>query len=93
MSRALQALVIIRLGARVGQWVLIDDLARHFDCAAVTVANHCERMLAERLLDARRAIDGGPIVAVRTPVAAAPRNLAPRDLTEMAQALQQGGTP
>jgi DNA-binding IscR family transcriptional regulator len=66
MSRATYALIAIRLDARDGLWVTIEDLAVHLGLSCVAVRSACELMRADGLLEARRA-SAGHIDAVRTP--------------------------
>lgn len=66
MSWAMKALVLIRLDAREGEWVSVDELAKYFDCAPEQVRGACELLRSEGELEARRAEGAAHIEAVRT---------------------------
>lgn len=56
-SYALRALVLIRLQARKGEWVCIDDLVGHLAAQVARVRNVCQQLVDEGV--ALRADQGG----------------------------------
>lgn len=46
---ALRACVTIRLQARFGEWVLLDDLVTHLGCQVERVRNVCQQLVADGL--------------------------------------------
>lgn len=67
MSRALAALICIRLDAKRGQWVTVEELAGHVDLSGSQIRSACEQLRSEGLLLVRRSAAGSHIEAVRTP--------------------------
>jgi predicted ArsR family transcriptional regulator len=45
-SFGISAVLLLRLQARVGQWVTVDELAAHFHLSAYTVRAHVEGLEA-----------------------------------------------
>lgn len=67
MSRALAALICIRLDARRGQWVSVEELALQAGLSSSQIRSACELLRGEGLLLARRAAGAHHIDAVCTP--------------------------
>jgi hypothetical protein len=64
MSYALSALILIRLDARCGQVVSVDDLAEHLQVTPGVVQAELELLEAARQLQTVRGADGVPAGAV-----------------------------
>ena len=47
MSRALAALICIRLDAKRGQWVTVEELAGHVDLSGSQIRSSCEQLRSE----------------------------------------------
>lgn len=65
MSYALSACVLIRLDARMGQWVPVGDLADHLGVSVEALQPTLKSLKEHRYLDLQRAQAGGPVTHAR----------------------------
>lgn len=66
MSWAMKALVLIRLDAREGAWITVDELAQYFECPPEQVRDACDLLLSEGEIEAAAAEGSALIQRVRT---------------------------
>jgi DNA-binding MarR family transcriptional regulator len=65
------ACVLIRVDARAGTWVSVQELARHLGCGSSLLCRHLQAMAEGGLVQVRRNATDHAIEAVRSTVPAA----------------------
>ena len=68
MNWGLTACVLIRLDARQGQWVGVDDLAGHLAAAPMLVRQEIERLWSQDQLAVQRDVVSGEVTHAQTPL-------------------------